>query len=186
MATKKTIGVQTYVEFDYRGTTLRGTVHGVRTIRRKGRRRELAMKVKGDPNALDQDVARIVPDEGRAYYTIGLTAVRFLRKATAAEWRHADEVVRGIDGHNNNARAERTAGNMAIARERGLHNLAEGDPIEVQFRTGPKPATFIALTGSGRVKFRHHGNTRFSYPLYVRALPTMAERIRAKSRKAFE
>lgn len=155
------------VTFNARGKKIVGTITRVRTKTRKGRVRELALLVTGDPHSLDREVAEIAPDGGGAVWTVALSSLTLLGKGDLAAARAAVNEVKNARRANENRRA---TANFETADAGGLYDLKLGAAIEVKFRDiGWAAATFRGfVAGSGNVRYERGGRVRTSAPEFVR------------------
>jgi hypothetical protein len=161
------------VKFNARGRILSGVILRTRMHRRRGKARELAELVTGNPGSLDRMVAEIQVDEPRTgIWTVGLGSITELlpEKANAAQLGAAFGTLREIKQRNSDRQFARRRKNDAAAEQAGLESLNIGDPIEVEFRDCAwQPARFNGfVSGSGNVRFIFEGRNRTTAPQFVR------------------
>lgn len=149
-----------------------GTINRIRTRERRGRARELARAVTGDPHSLDSTVAEIAPDGGGAVWTVPLTMLTYVGEG---DRNAAREAVATVKAKRRGNEAVRRSGNYETADAAGLYDLKPGAPIEVELRdacgsgTSWHAATFRGfVAGSGNVRYEWRGRVRTTSPKYVR------------------
>lgn len=82
-----------------------GTINRIRTRERRGRARELARAVTGDPHSLDSTVAEIAPDNGGAVWTVPLTMLTYVGEGDRNAAREAVTAVKMARRSNEYKRA---------------------------------------------------------------------------------
>ena len=152
-----------------RGQRVTGTIVRFRekTVRRNGRNGQLLRSLGVSSHALDRTVAEITPDDGRGIWTVGLTSLtsigRASKKKVAAAVQTRNEVKRKVA----NRRHERRGDNYEAARDNGLYDLKPGDSIFVEFREGKFERKFVGFTTTGTVRYEQGGRTRTIDAKYV-------------------
>ncbi len=149
------------VEFTFRGQRVEGTVLRNREVRRSGRTRDLARRVTGNPDSLNQRAIEISGPNGT--YTVGPEAIHGSRGQ--GDLRAAQ------DAHSNirRSRAEQASQNRSTA-DRKIGHLEIGQEIEVRFRDiGWQKVKYKGIVpGSGNVRYEHRGKSRTTHADAVR------------------
>jgi len=145
-----------------------GYVVGDYYYARRGKTRELAAIVTGDPTSLDKVFTLVVGKDESVWFG---TYDEELRPTGASvepsvAFARFDDVKRDIA----NSKAKRRSNAYEESRENGLYDLEDGDAIEVDYSdVGWREAKFAGfVSGSGNVRYLRNGRKRTTHPSNVR------------------
>jgi len=149
-----------------RGQTVVGVVAGEHYLRRKGRAREVAAIVTGNPDSLNRLLTVVVHMTKCEYYRVEF-ATPTGKKISADKARAR---LRQVKSEIEGSKADRRTDNYYRSKEAGLRGLEVGDPIEVQYRGGSWAEREFAgfVRSSGNVRYKQNGRTRTTSPQFVR------------------
>lgn len=160
-----------HVEFTARGRKLTGIIINIRIKQRRGRARQLAELITGNPYELDRTVMRIVPDGTKSWWEVDFSSpVKVLGKATTKQLNTAKLVDADIQQDRQERTERKSESNYKASSDEGLYHLNDGDSIEVKFNDiGWAPATFKGIIkGSGNIRYERFGRLRTSPAKFVR------------------
>lgn len=154
------------VSFLARGKKVVAIVGGYHLKKRRGRVRELATRVTGDPSSLDRYQVVCYAETGELHWWRVTPDQCRLVKRGAVERREAERelarIQREIKSHNAALDREYRDAADSVADDNGLTMLRDGDEIELTCKGGIKRrATFHGFTRTGNVRFRPQGEFPF-------------------------
>ena len=145
-----------------------GYVVGDYYYARRGKTRELAAIVTGDPTSLDKVFTLVVGKDEIIWF--GANDGDLKPTGNEVTYREAVNRYDAVKDAIAASKGERRSNAYEDSRENGLYDLDNGDAIEVKFTdAGWSEATFAGfVNGSGNVRYFRHGRKRTTHPSNVR------------------
>lgn len=170
---EKSLQAGTEVTARCRYKKIKGLICGLREIKRKGRKRELAAMVTGDENSLNQWVYTIVDEDKVAWYEVGWYSAKETGRKVSPDVAYnrirevKDQIAQSRDQH----RTER----LSEANE-GVLDARIGDTIQADFRDwGWTDVIYRGVVQkSGNIRYEQPsrpGKTRTMAPKHFRLKP---------------
>jgi hypothetical protein len=163
----KLFKIGTEVTCVVRGRRVKGVIAGDHYLRRKGKTRELAAIVTGDPDSLNRTQHVIVSMTDDVFYRTS-SAEATGKKVSATK---AVERLRDIKAKIAASKYDRQLKNFVEAEDNDLAYAEIGSTIQMNFRdigwTDVEFAGFVK--SSGNVRYKRHGRTRTMSPKFARA-----------------